>query len=386
MTYIGVKHSLTSKESDFETKYPSRSFSRDFKEEYHAAVKSNKVQEFEKQQSPAIYSTPDIFKSYSNDLRTIENKIRNQLGSDTKIEQKHFDALVSIGWSGGDYSQIIEKIKSGDVDGAANLIKTLSGTPQRREMEYNLFKNGNYNTGNEPNKVFYRYYYETNYPLSSGGSYPQDFKQSVLKSKRDEFREIYDEWKRDFCSPGVPRVGYSSILPPPKGNPDVSMTPPPGPGFPSKDPGGGGWFGAHRTTGGGDYSHTGLDILAAVGTNVYSPITGKVVYLARLNKPAPNIYHGHQINIVPDSLPNKEQYIRLLYVSPTSGLKIGSHVNKGDIIGTSAEMAKAYGGLGSIPNHVHAEVLWTDSEPVYGGSGKRYINLMKLYFDEDDVS
>lgn len=371
MAYIGVKHKIKTGE-DYSTKYPTRTLSEPFKKQYNNAVADSTIVDFDKKNKD-IMPTPEIFKVMNTDLLLIEKKVRLLVGFNTDIEQKHFDALISIVWSGGDISSVVSYIQDGDFESASREIYSIPGNGQRREQEYNLFKSGRYSMNGEQNKEFYKYYYESRYygkPTKTGS---QGFKQSILQSDVDSFNKIKATWLKNFTLPGVPRVGYST-----QEIPSVVNTPPPGPGFGNKDSGGGGWYGASRTSNPTGI-HKGIDILATPGADVKAPVDGVFGYVARLSGSS---YRGHQVSIICDDDPTF--YTRLMYFQPSDFVKKGKPVKRGDVIGTCVDIRKYYNTGNSMPNHIHAELRKTDPKQDTGMVGES-INLMGLYFNKDDV-
>ena len=106
---------------------------------------------------------------------------------------------------------------------------------------------------------------------------------------------------------------------------------------------GSGAFGASRD--GGRRAHRGVDLVAAAGEAVRSPISGTITRTGSA--------YGGQTNLqfVEITNPETRYKARVLYVNP--GVATGSKVAAGDQIGTAQSLAARYAG---ITNHVHVEV------------------------------
>ena len=117
---------------------------------------------------------------------------------------------------------------------------------------------------------------------------------------------------------------------------------------------GDGRFGTSRD--GGTRTHEGVDLEAAPGTAVRSPIDGTIVHVGDPYKPTHPL-HG-QFNTIHIREANGDLF-KLFYVAPTDAsgkplIKPGDRVKVGDPIGTMQDRAAANPGM---TNHVHVEVL-----------------------------
>lgn len=101
-----------------------------------------------------------------------------------------------------------------------------------------------------------------------------------------------------------------------------------------------GTFGASR----GTRTHNGIDIVSLPSQSIFSPITGEVTRF-----PFP---YGSDLSYTGIEIVNFEYKIKIFYVTPV--VKIGTQVNKGQLIAKSQNIASKYGS--SMTNHVHIEV------------------------------
>ena len=90
--------------------------------------------------------------------------------------------------------------------------------------------------------------------------------------------------------------------------------------------------------------HEGLDIVATVGENVYSMVTGKI-----LNIGQDDLYNWKTVSIVDDY----GLIVVYRYCKAKEGLKVGDQVKAGDIIGTVTKVSYYERGY---PTHLHVEV------------------------------
>jgi murein DD-endopeptidase MepM/ murein hydrolase activator NlpD len=99
--------------------------------------------------------------------------------------------------------------------------------------------------------------------------------------------------------------------------------------------------------------HTGFDYWTGVGDNIFSPVTGTVLY-TKVNPDGLNTIVIESSKVV----------VRILYVGET--VPKGTKVNQGDWIATAGNLANRYPG---VPNHVHMTILKPDSEWAYSMDG-----------------
>jgi hypothetical protein len=114
------------------------------------------------------------------------------------------------------------------------------------------------------------------------------------------------------------------------------------------DSGGLGFFRAPR----GTKYHKGVDLLCKPGQEVVSPISGKIVRVARP-------YAG-DANYAGCVIENSRVTVKLFYLLPDPS-KIGKLVSAGEVIGTAQDISKKYGG--EMQPHVHVEIVEVD--PMY---------------------
>lgn len=118
------------------------------------------------------------------------------------------------------------------------------------------------------------------------------------------------------------------------------------------DPTGHGYYGAKR----GARKHKGLDLVAAPGDPVRSPIHGVV---SKLGYPYANNLEFRYVEIT-----GEVYRVRLMYVSPE--VELGARVFEGDLVGSAQDIAGHWNP--AMKNHVHVEVykhgLLTDPEPL----------------------
>ncbi len=91
--------------------------------------------------------------------------------------------------------------------------------------------------------------------------------------------------------------------------------------------------------------HEGMDFAAAEGTSVYAPVDGTVTEIITNNDMYGTVIkmkHANDIETV------------YKFVTPVSGIKVGSTVNRGDVIAT---VAKATGVEIAEGDHLHMEVF-----------------------------
>jgi len=100
-----------------------------------------------------------------------------------------------------------------------------------------------------------------------------------------------------------------------------------------------GYFGAPR----GGRNHNGVDILAAFGDCVRSPVDGVVT---KVGYPYADDLSFRYVQISAGGYD-----FRLFYCEPT--LSLGAVVKRGDAIGTAQDLGKRYAG---IANHFHLEI------------------------------
>ena len=106
------------------------------------------------------------------------------------------------------------------------------------------------------------------------------------------------------------------------------------------DPMGCGSFGASR----GSRTHKGIDIVAAPGETIFSPITGKVTRFP-IPYATDNRYNGIEIT-------NSTYRIMIFYMKPN--VSIGTTVIAGQSIGIAQNISAKHGS--SMKNHIHFEV------------------------------
>ncbi len=121
---------------------------------------------------------------------------------------------------------------------------------------------------------------------------------------------------------------------------------------PTTNTSGSGAFGVRRSRKGGVY-HTGFDYWTGVGDNIFSPVTGTVLY-TKVNPDGLNTIVIESSKVV----------VRILYVGET--VPNGTKVKQGDWIATAGNLANRYPG---VPNHVHMTILKPDSEWAYSMDG-----------------
>lgn len=105
---------------------------------------------------------------------------------------------------------------------------------------------------------------------------------------------------------------------------------------------GSGTFGASR----GRRKHNGIDLVAAVGENVFTSVGGKVKKIG-LAYSGDNRFNSYHIEL------DNGLTMKLLYVKPL--FKVGDRVAAGTIIATVQNIASKYGG--GMINHVHVELI-----------------------------
>jgi murein DD-endopeptidase MepM/ murein hydrolase activator NlpD len=127
---------------------------------------------------------------------------------------------------------------------------------------------------------------------------------------------------------------------------------------------GGGWYGAPRQSG----PHKGVDIVAAPGETVRSPVLGRIEI-----RPSDNgVYNnGSWIEPYPDDVQKRGKLkgvgiltddghrVRVLYVDPDAvGLRPGQRVEIGDPIGAAQNLSMVYRPKpgGAMTNHIHVDV------------------------------
>jgi murein DD-endopeptidase MepM/ murein hydrolase activator NlpD len=123
------------------------------------------------------------------------------------------------------------------------------------------------------------------------------------------------------------------------------------------DPAGLGHFGASRNkAGGGKRLHPGTDYENNVGDMVGSPVVGTVTKLG-YTYPSDLSYRYVRVTDIDGN------DHRMYYVQPKEGLKEGTLVNKGDVIGTAQDVvahAKKENPNSQMKQHIHYEILDPD--------------------------
>ncbi len=119
---------------------------------------------------------------------------------------------------------------------------------------------------------------------------------------------------------------------------------------------GAGWYGASR----GTRKHKGLDLLAAPGDKVFTPINGFITRIGRT--------YSHTAEFKYIEISNDIYRIRLMYGKPGfDDVKLNKRVVAGEEIGIVQDIAGYWGG--GMLNHLHVEVykhgLLTDPEPLF---------------------
>ncbi|MXN90145.1 peptidoglycan DD-metalloendopeptidase family protein [Flavobacterium sp. Sd200] len=112
--------------------------------------------------------------------------------------------------------------------------------------------------------------------------------------------------------------------------------------FRGYDPLGSGAFGAHRS--GNTRKHSGVDVLATPGQDIFAPISGTAVRVAYPYKDDLS-YTGILIK-------NAEYEVKMFYLSPT--VVMGKQVTAGQKIGVAQNITAKHGA--AMQNHVHFEV------------------------------
>lgn len=119
------------------------------------------------------------------------------------------------------------------------------------------------------------------------------------------------------------------------------------------DPTGHGYYGAKR----GTRKHKGLDILAAPGEDVKTPIDGFVTKIGQVYT------HTKEFKYI--DITNDVYRARLMYAAPLN-IKINDRFKAGDVVGIIQNVSKYWGN--GMKNHLHLELykygLLTDPEPV----------------------
>lgn len=130
------------------------------------------------------------------------------------------------------------------------------------------------------------------------------------------------------------------------------------------DPKGCGHFEAPR----GSKLHKGFDIVSIADESVVSMIDGVVT---KIGYPYQRALQFRYVEVS-----NEEYRIRLMYVEPTKGLKVGDYVCSGDRVGYAQNISGYW--KGGMKNHVHIEIYkkgnLVDPEP--------YLN--QIIQDEED--
>jgi len=106
-----------------------------------------------------------------------------------------------------------------------------------------------------------------------------------------------------------------------------------------------GHFGASR---GGSRRHKGLDIVAAYGQDVLSPIEGRVI---RKSYPYANDLSYSGV-LIEGTKGHSDLSVKIFYMSPPNTI-MGKGVEAGDVIGKAQSLLTKYPG---IINHIHLEI------------------------------
>lgn len=97
------------------------------------------------------------------------------------------------------------------------------------------------------------------------------------------------------------------------------------------------------------YLHKGTDYVVTPGDPVFSPVTGKIIRLARP-------YPSHEYSGV--LIESKAAEIKLFYLTPYAHL-VGSVVQQGETIGEAEDISLKYPG---VTPHIHLEIVSFDPE------------------------
>jgi len=149
-----------------------------------------------------------------------------------------------------------------------------------------------------------------------------------------------------------PRQGHESAATPREssaqlaqsGSAGAAWVSPTGGGVRGQDNSGTGQFGVSRD--GGRRSHEGLDFVGKPGQDVRAITDGVVT---KLGYPYDNDLSYRYVEIETSN----GYHVRQHYIAPSKGLKIGSRVSAGQVIGTQQSIDRRYRG---ITEHVHVEV------------------------------
>ncbi len=120
------------------------------------------------------------------------------------------------------------------------------------------------------------------------------------------------------------------------------------------DPTGHGYYGARRK----NKKHRGLDLVCDPGEEVTAPISGKVT---KIGYPYSFALQFRYVEIT-----GNVYRIRLMYVEPSSAIKVGDMVKIESVVGYTQDIAGFWDD--GMLNHLHIEVykhgLLTDPEPL----------------------
>jgi murein DD-endopeptidase MepM/ murein hydrolase activator NlpD len=126
------------------------------------------------------------------------------------------------------------------------------------------------------------------------------------------------------------------------------------------DEGGGGFNAPRRKTIAGDtifYGHKGLDFVAKPGTRIIMPASGYITHLGvaytrgDMGSIHIKVDEGEQVA----NHPSHDYTIKILYAKPIPKVKIGTHLNRGELLAHAQDIA----GFHDKPNmtpHIHMEV------------------------------
>jgi len=100
----------------------------------------------------------------------------------------------------------------------------------------------------------------------------------------------------------------------------------------------------------GLHRHHGIDYACVPGSEILSPVNGKV---SKLGWP----YSGADFRYVEVAYSDKGYRARFFYIEPL--VNVGDHINKGDPLGISQDLSTRYvrTSNGGIRNHTHVEVM-----------------------------
>lgn len=196
-------------------------------------------------------------------------------------------------------------------------------------------------------------------PEQAGGPDPTVHVRSYTQTRGDGSVQVSEH---DRSAPGGGAAAQSGEGKGPK-PPANTKSPVPNPKV-RVDKAGDGNFGARRTRPDGSrYQHEGIDLEAAPGTPVVSPVDGKVQSIKGTYKDG---RYGDQYKTIWIKGSDGNQYA-VGYVSPSDGdgrplTKEGASVKAGEPIGTVQDRARS-DASGQMKNHVHVEVR-VDGRPI----------------------